>query len=250
MIFPRLLRKLVFQRHFFFFLTQNMFREWDSHAYFFLISYYLLSHVGLQHGWSLEKNKQSKNSPLKQDIDTVTFTKWHFSSNYLMASTFRAKVWKLYSMVRLGLGETSFWKKKELKLNIFMNTLSNISAYQEVGQTKFIHCQAQLEKTSAALATATQPHMVCQSWASGQREAFPRCARAFVLQSQNTIFTWAMSVLAQNQGSTSCWYHLGSLAQHLLGQGEQRPSTRYKKPLMWVLHVNPLSIGNLWYSPK
>lgn len=110
MIFPQLFRKITF-----FFLTPTCSDNGVQCLPFsdFILSF--VTYVGLQHRWSLEKNKQSKNSPLKQDTDTVTFTKWYFSSNYLMARTFRAKLWKLCSVVRPGLGGISYWKKIKFK---------------------------------------------------------------------------------------------------------------------------------------
>lgn len=132
-----------------------------------------------------------------------------------------------------------------------MTTLCNISAYQEISQTKYMHCQASLERN---ICSSGHGHTApcAQSRAAGQRAGFSQGCKGFCPAAakhnihMNLAHT-AMSVQPQTQGSPSCWYHLCSLAQHLLGQGEWGPSTRHKKPLLCLvckstLHWNLLKV--------
>lgn len=103
---------------------------------------------------------------------------------------------------------------------------------------------------SAAQTTATQP-LPCglsepSTWTEGDfshicKDSCPAVAKHNIHMNPTHA---AISVQPQNLGSPSCWHHLCSLAHHLLGQGEQGPPPGTKS-LSWVLHVNPLSTGNL-----
>lgn len=146
-----------------------------------------------------------------------------------------------------------FYGKTWFRWNIFMNTFSNIGAYQEIGQTKYMPSTPGENICSSGHGhTAPRGLPELSTWTEG---GFSQVCKGFcpAVAKHNihmSLTHTAMSVQVQNQGSPGCWYHLCSLAQHLLGQGEWRPSIRHKKPLMWVLHVNPLSTGCLWYSSK
>lgn len=120
-----------------------------------------------------------------------------------------------------------------------MNSLSNISAYQEISQTKYMHCQASVERNICSCICRSGPHSpMCASESSSWTEAgFSQGCEGFCpAVAKHNIH---MNLHAQpcvsspkNRGSPSCLYHLCSLAQHLLGQVESGPSTRHKKPLM------------------
>ena len=161
MIFPWILRKLIFQRPPVFSFKQTSSDNRSPVLIFFwfpIIFCHIRSLIAQMK--SLEKNKQLKNSPLKQDTDTMTFTKWQFSSNYLMARTFRVK---LCSVARSGLCGTSSWRrKKKKKKDLSIHTLSKfhwcLSGDNSVKQNACAVKHHQREVSAVQAAAATAPH--------------------------------------------------------------------------------------------
>lgn len=128
----------IFQRSSSFFLNKDF--QTESSAYLFLITYYLFFHICslTVQIWSSEKKKtQLNNSPLKQDTDNVTFTKWQFSSEYSKAKTlsFYSKIWFRWNVFL-----------EEINKYIFLYTYYPSSIRRQLCLMKCLLCQASPER--------------------------------------------------------------------------------------------------------